>query len=282
VLLRFLSCLEALPLHRPSHKPRGGCKPGLVGVLSHHSRLTRCLSPHARLAASAPRARTRTMPAWLMRTSRTDGGEDSYTHAPPTNPARQNRRAARRLSMASTIFTLHPGKANKETGESSPRRMPAPLNIARFVIYGTCTAHCDIVMSANAYSYSTRAHLVDHCTCHCRSLAWHPAVVRTHCLRALCHFCFDRQPTYLHCFVRFLVIQKFHGAYQSFSTRLGFSLWKRHASPISTRIELGCLGLAGTLWIALGAFMVSSDASLAEVECYASEEDTSPIDVPGC
>lgn len=63
---------------------------------------------------------------------------------------------------------------------------------------------------------------------------------------------------------------------------LGFSFWKRDASPISARIELGCLGLAGTLWTALGAFMAGSEAAAADVECYASEEETVVIEVPGC
>lgn len=30
--------------------------------------------------------------------------------------------------------------------------------------------------------------------------------------------------------------------------RLAFGLWKER-NPISTRVELGCLGLAGTLWL---------------------------------
>lgn len=63
---------------------------------------------------------------------------------------------------------------------------------------------------------------------------------------------------------------------------LGFSFWKRDASPISARIEFGCLGLAGTLWMALGAFMISSEAGVADVECYASEAEQVVIEVPGC
>jgi len=61
---------------------------------------------------------------------------------------------------------------------------------------------------------------------------------------------------------------------------LGFSL-KRNGNPISTRIELGCLGLIGTFWLALGAFLASSDSDSADVECYASETSDDLIDIPG-
>lgn len=61
---------------------------------------------------------------------------------------------------------------------------------------------------------------------------------------------------------------------------LSFSL-KRSGNPISTRIELGCLGLIGTFWLALGAFLASSDSDSADVECYASETSTDLIDIPG-
>jgi hypothetical protein len=33
---------------------------------------------------------------------------------------------------------------------------------------------------------------------------------------------------------------------------------------------------------ALGAFMATSDAEVAEVECYATENDTEPVALPGC
>ncbi|KAI0307329.1 hypothetical protein B0F90DRAFT_1687420 [Multifurca ochricompacta] len=49
-------------------------------------------------------------------------------------------------------------------------------------------------------------------------------------------------------------------------------------NPVSTRIELGCLGLMGTFWIALGAFLASSDSETASVECFVSENDLTPID----
>ena len=82
--------------------------------------------------------------------------------------------------------------------------------------------------------------------------------------------------------------------------RLGFTLM-RERSPISTRIELGCLGLAGIFWLcknssctifsdlylillqALGAFLATSDSESADVECFASADSTNDaIDMPGC
>ncbi|KAI0068863.1 hypothetical protein BV25DRAFT_1791279 [Artomyces pyxidatus] len=53
---------------------------------------------------------------------------------------------------------------------------------------------------------------------------------------------------------------------------------RKNMNPISTRIELGCLGFAGTFWIALGAFLASSDSEEANVECFASETDATPVD----
>ncbi|KAH7887730.1 hypothetical protein F5I97DRAFT_1805033 [Phlebopus sp. FC_14] len=55
----------------------------------------------------------------------------------------------------------------------------------------------------------------------------------------------------------------------------------RSGNPISTRIELGCLGLLGTFWLALGAFLASSDSENADVECFSSSDETDPIDVAG-
>ncbi|OAX43484.1 hypothetical protein K503DRAFT_847149 [Rhizopogon vinicolor AM-OR11-026] len=55
----------------------------------------------------------------------------------------------------------------------------------------------------------------------------------------------------------------------------------RTNNPISTRIELGCLGLLGTFWLALGAFLASSDSENANVECFSSDAETTPIDIPG-
>ncbi|KAG1866611.1 hypothetical protein DFJ58DRAFT_654623 [Suillus subalutaceus] len=61
---------------------------------------------------------------------------------------------------------------------------------------------------------------------------------------------------------------------------LGCSMIRTN-NPISTRIELGCLGLLGTFWLALGAFLASSDSENANVECYSSDTLTDPVDVPG-
>jgi hypothetical protein len=57
----------------------------------------------------------------------------------------------------------------------------------------------------------------------------------------------------------------------------------KKANPISTRIELGCLGLDGILWLVLAAFLVSSDAEDADVECFTSNAVSGqvPIEMPG-
>ncbi|EIN10629.1 hypothetical protein PUNSTDRAFT_132714 [Punctularia strigosozonata HHB-11173 SS5] len=65
-----------------------------------------------------------------------------------------------------------------------------------------------------------------------------------------------------------------------FLVLLGFTL-RKELNPISTRIELGCLALAGIFWLSLGAFMATSDSQTAEVECFSDESDTEPIDLPG-
>ncbi|KAI0303236.1 hypothetical protein BC826DRAFT_984183 [Russula brevipes] len=53
---------------------------------------------------------------------------------------------------------------------------------------------------------------------------------------------------------------------------------RSNMNPVSTRIELGCLGLMGTLWIALGGFLASSDSETASVECFVSATDLTPIE----
>ncbi|KAI0003081.1 hypothetical protein BJV74DRAFT_815394 [Russula compacta] len=53
---------------------------------------------------------------------------------------------------------------------------------------------------------------------------------------------------------------------------------RRNMNPVSTRIELGCLGFMGTFWAALGAFLASSDSETANVECFVSANDLTPID----
>jgi len=56
------------------------------------------------------------------------------------------------------------------------------------------------------------------------------------------------------------------------------SFFLRERNPISTRIELGCLGFAGFLWLVLGAFLATSDSLSADVECFASASDVVPLD----
>jgi len=72
----------------------------------------------------------------------------------------------------------------------------------------------------------------------------------------------------------------------------------RDRNPISTRTELGCLGLLGTFWlgasqlrlvllgaqvaVALGAFLASSDSENADVECFSSVDGSQVVDVAGC
>jgi len=59
---------------------------------------------------------------------------------------------------------------------------------------------------------------------------------------------------------------------------LSTSFFLRERNPISTRIELGCLGFSGFLWLVLGAFLASSDSQDADVECFASATDVVPLD----
>ncbi|KAK7695796.1 hypothetical protein QCA50_000434 [Cerrena zonata] len=61
---------------------------------------------------------------------------------------------------------------------------------------------------------------------------------------------------------------------------LGFGLW-RERNPVSARVELGCLALAGVLWLALGAFLGSSESEGADVECFSSSDSSQPFDMPG-
>ncbi|KAH8830909.1 hypothetical protein DL96DRAFT_1460682 [Flagelloscypha sp. PMI_526] len=56
------------------------------------------------------------------------------------------------------------------------------------------------------------------------------------------------------------------------------SLLLRERNPVSTRIELACLGLVGFLWLVLGAYLTSSDAQDADVECFASDTSQTPLD----
>ncbi|KAF8165334.1 hypothetical protein B0H34DRAFT_234066 [Crassisporium funariophilum] len=52
----------------------------------------------------------------------------------------------------------------------------------------------------------------------------------------------------------------------------GFFLGKRN--PISTRIELACLGLAGIFWLVLGVYLTTSEAQTADVECFSPDGET--------
>jgi len=70
------------------------------------------------------------------------------------------------------------------------------------------------------------------------------------------------------CVVSFLV----------FVVLLATSFFLRERNPISTRIELGCLGFAGFLWLVLGVFLSTSDSQSADVECFASSSDVVPLD----
>ena len=57
----------------------------------------------------------------------------------------------------------------------------------------------------------------------------------------------------------------------------------KQKSPISTRIELACLGLLGVLWLALGSFLAASAAAEADVECFSSSSTLEdPVELPGC
>ncbi|KAL0579693.1 hypothetical protein V5O48_002323 [Marasmius crinis-equi] len=59
---------------------------------------------------------------------------------------------------------------------------------------------------------------------------------------------------------------------------LGCSLLLKDRNPISTRIELSCLGLAGILWLVLGVYLTTSESQSADVECFSSETSTVPLD----
>lgn len=47
-----------------------------------------------------------------------------------------------------------------------------------------------------------------------------------------------------------------------------FSLFLRERNPISTRIELAMLGLAGLFWLILGVYLTTSESQDADVECF--------------
>ncbi|KAL0950015.1 hypothetical protein HGRIS_010023 [Hohenbuehelia grisea] len=61
-------------------------------------------------------------------------------------------------------------------------------------------------------------------------------------------------------------------------TLLSFSFIKKERNPISTRIELACLGLVGTFWLVLGVFLTTSESQSADVECFTDQTNLVPID----
>jgi len=63
-----------------------------------------------------------------------------------------------------------------------------------------------------------------------------------------------------------------------FIVLLSFSYFLRERNPISTRIELASLGMAGMFWLILGVYLTTSDAQNADVECFTSSDLQVPLD----
>jgi len=63
-----------------------------------------------------------------------------------------------------------------------------------------------------------------------------------------------------------------------FVVLLSFSYFLRERNPISTRIELASLGMAGMFWLILGVYLTTSDAQSADVECFTSSNLQVPLD----
>jgi len=63
-----------------------------------------------------------------------------------------------------------------------------------------------------------------------------------------------------------------------FIVLLSFSYFLRERNPISTRIELASLGLAGIFWLILGVYLTTSDAQSADVECFTATDLQVPLD----
>jgi len=63
-----------------------------------------------------------------------------------------------------------------------------------------------------------------------------------------------------------------------FLVLISFSFFLRGRNPISTKIELACLGLAGIFWLVLGVYLTTSDAQSADVECFSSDDASTPVD----
>lgn len=63
-----------------------------------------------------------------------------------------------------------------------------------------------------------------------------------------------------------------------FTVLLVFSFLLKDRNPISTRIELASLGLAGVFWLVLGVYLTTSESQNADVECFASETSQVVLD----
>ncbi|KIK06692.1 hypothetical protein K443DRAFT_247083 [Laccaria amethystina LaAM-08-1] len=62
-----------------------------------------------------------------------------------------------------------------------------------------------------------------------------------------------------------------------FMVLISFGVFLRERNPISTRIELASLGLAGVFWLVLGVYLTTSESQSADVECFASSDATQPL-----
>ncbi|KXN86284.1 hypothetical protein AN958_10146 [Leucoagaricus sp. SymC.cos] len=63
-----------------------------------------------------------------------------------------------------------------------------------------------------------------------------------------------------------------------FTILLVFSFLLKERNPISTRIELASLGLAGVFWLVLGVYLTTSESQDADVECFASDNPQVVLD----
>lgn len=63
-----------------------------------------------------------------------------------------------------------------------------------------------------------------------------------------------------------------------FTMLLVFSFLLKERNPISTRIELASLGLAGVFWLVLGVYLTTSESQNADVECFTSDNPQIVLD----
>lgn len=96
------------------------------------------------------------------------------------------------------------------------------------------------------------------------------------CLAMACDFLAVLEPSDLTRFVPFAIFICSASLFV-FVILLAFSFFFRGRNPISTRIELAFLALAGVFWLVLGTFLVTSDSQEAEVECFADSTSTTPL-----